>query len=109
MGVKLGFELEHQLSGMQSLVLAHGWAAAVCQKDRMVEVPYVWRGLDWAGLALKRVKHSLWKWRRLHTPKTLVPELCTAGSDERDTLGGDSAELLVTVWEQGIGTGHHPL
>lgn len=46
MEVKLGFELEHQLSWVQSLVLAHGWAAAVCQRDRMVEVPYIWKGLE---------------------------------------------------------------
>lgn len=46
MEVNLGFELEHQSSWIQGLVLARGWAAAVCQRDRMVEVPYIWKGLD---------------------------------------------------------------
>lgn len=46
MGVNLGFELEHQLSWLQGLVLARGWAAAVRQRDRMVGVPYIWKGLD---------------------------------------------------------------
>lgn len=107
MEVNMGFELEHQLSWIQGLVLEQfakgtGWW-------RFHIFGGGWTRQATAGPAPKRIKHSLWKQIRLHTPKTLVSELCRAGSDERDTLGGGSAECLVTVWEQGIRTGHHPV
>lgn len=77
----------------------------------MVEVPFGggWTRQATAGLAPKRIKHSLWKGISLHTPNTVVSELQRAGSDERATLGGGSAECLVTAWKQGIRTGRHPL
>lgn len=55
-----------------------------------------WTRRATAGLAHKRIKHSLWKWIRLHTPKTLVSELCRAGSGERDTLG----VTVQSAWSQ---------
>lgn len=71
----------------------------------MVEVPFGgrWTRQATAGLAPKRIKHSLWKWIRLHIPNTVVSELHRAGSDERDTLGGGNAECLVPAGSKGLG------
>lgn len=51
MEVNLGFELEHQFSCIQAaedlITFCHiSVLAAVCQRDRMMEVPYICRGLD---------------------------------------------------------------